>query len=102
MKHVVICRNEIELLKCLVPELDEHTRLYEVNQSLYLHKYFPVNITYSAVANCSLAYSYILSSFPFESRFQSTGDTAIAFQMIDDDVESTRRQVGVNWGIHSS
>lgn len=93
LNDLLIYRNQEELIECLVPGIVKQQRVYYKNHNLFLHQYFAVNITVAEVKNCSLSYSGIMSAFPFETRFQLTGDTAIAFQMIDDNVENTKLQV---------
>ena len=43
--------------------------------------------------NCSIVISSIQQVFHFESHFNSISDSAVAFQMINDDVENTEKQV---------
>ena len=51
--------------------------------------------------NCSLAQSAIHSTFPFSAHYQTLSDSAIAFQMIDDNVEETTNQVNISVSIDS-
>ena len=48
------------------------------------------------VMNCSLAQSAIHSTFPFSAHYQTLSDSAIAFQMIDDNVNETISQVNIS------
>lgn len=73
-------------------------RIIESKQSLFLHQYYPLNITFGDVMNCSLSNDALHSLFPFEARYQSISDGSVAFQMINDNVNETRSQVsGLNY-----
>lgn len=68
-------------------------RIIESKQSLFLRQYYPLNITFTDVMNCSLSSEALHSLFPFEPHYQSVSDEAVAFQMINDNVNETRSQV---------
>lgn len=42
------------------------------------------------------------SAFPFNVKFKMAKDDPVAFQMVDDDFNSTLRQVEAKWGIERS
>ena len=90
----------MKLLQCISPNTTESVTFYEdSSKSLYLRKSFPVQITYEMVMNCTLAQSTIHSTFPFSAHYQTLSDSAIAFQMIDDNVEETTNQVNISVSI---
>ena len=96
----IIYRNKEKLLQCISPNTTENVTFYEdSSKSLYIRKSFPVQITYEMVMNCSLAQSAIHSTFPFSAHYQTLSDSAIAFQMIDDNVEETTSQVNISVSI---
>lgn len=42
------------------------------------------------------------SAFPFNLKFKQAKDDPVAFQMVDDDFNSTLRQVGADGGVERS
>lgn len=86
-------RKQIQLLECLVPGISVRIRYHTVNDSLFKHSYYLTNITLENMRNCSIVISSIQQVFHFESHFNSISDSAVAFQMINDDVENTEKQV---------
>ena len=42
------------------------------------------------------------SAFPFNLKFKQAKDNPVAFQMVDDDFNSTLRQVGASGGVERS
>ena len=63
--------------------------------SLFLHSFYPVNITFGEMIACEEAKAAVLDAFPFFSHYETTTDSDVAFQMINDDVKETIKQVGV-------
>ena len=86
-------RKQMQLLECLVPGISVRIRYHTVKDSLFKHSYYLTNITLENMRNCSIVVSSIQQLFHFESHFYSISDSAVAFQMINDDVENTEKQV---------
>lgn len=51
---------------------------------------------------CERAVNSMRSAFPFNLKFKQAKDNPVAFQMLDDDFNSTLRQVGANGGVERS
>lgn len=63
--------------------------------SLFLHSFYPVNITFKEMISCEESKEAVLIAFPFFPHYKATSDSDVAFQMINDDVAETLKQVGV-------
>lgn len=86
------------MLKCLVGEdVRELHRTYSETPegSLFLHSFYNVNITILQLEHCEMAKEALFAAFPFYPHIMAVRDSSVAFQMINDDVNETVKQVGV-------
>ena len=63
--------------------------------SLFLHSFYNVNITILQLEHCEMAKEALFAAFPFYPHIMAVRDSSVAFQMINDDVNETVKQVGV-------
>ena len=61
--------------------------------SLFLHSFYPVNITFKEMVSCEESKEAVLIAFPFFPHYKAASDSDVAFQMINDDVAETLKQV---------
>ena len=61
--------------------------------SLFLHSFYPVNITFKEMVSCEESKEAVLIAFPFFPHYKAASDSDVAFQMINDDVAETLKQL---------
>ena len=61
--------------------------------SLYFHRSFVSNITLESIRNCSMAATGLAARFPFQGHMETSSDSDVAFQMIQDDLQDLLDQV---------
>lgn len=67
--------------------------MYENEDGLFNKKYYSLNITYQSFISCDQAFRTVDLLFPFNLRFEKKSDVDVAFQMIHDDYDDTKKQV---------
>ena len=87
---------KLQLLKCLGENIDSPREQLVTKPpygSLFLHTSFLSNITLESIRNCSLAATGLAAQFPFQGHMETSSDSDVAFQMIQDDVQDLLDQV---------
>ena len=60
------------------------------------------SLRFDRYKQCERAVNSMRSAFPFNVKFKMAKDDPVAFQMVDDDFNSTLRQVEAKWGVERS
>ena len=86
------------MVSCMNPNTTMEYALFLRDQSIYKRSFIVPNITFNEFSNCDTVLQSIQFAFPFNHRLQKKPDVDVAFQMIHDNYEDTKKQVDFsNW-----
>ena len=60
---------------------------------MFERQFYTLNITYKSFLACDQAFRAVDLLFPFSHHFEKKSDVDVAFQMIRNDYDDTKRQV---------
>ena len=89
-------RSLVQLISCLDPNATLQERVVHSKSDrdhLSLRRFMNVTIDYESFMNCKPATSAAQRIFPFKANFITADDKDVAFQMLNDDLMSTVKQV---------
>ena len=81
------------MVSCMNPNVTLEHSLFLRDQSIYKHSFIVPNITVSEFSKCDVVLRAVQFTFPFNHRLQKKPDVDVAFQMIGDNYEDTKKQV---------
>lgn len=96
MDKASLGRSLVRLISCLDPNATLQERIVRSKSNkdhLSLRRFMNVTIDYESFMNCKPATSAAQRIFPFKTNFVMADDKDVAFQMLNDDLMSTVKQV---------